>query len=153
FGGDVRQLQIQMRRDRLLAYGLGIDDVLRAARVATGVRGAGFVDTGPQRVVLRTQGQALTPTQPAAGGAGHPNGRTVRLQDVARVAEAAAPKIGDASVGGRPGIILAISSQYGANTMEVTHAVERALAELEPTIGAAGITLHPALFRPANFIT
>src|SRR5215470_9861617 len=52
FGGDVRQLQIQVRPDRLLAYGLGIDDVVQAARSATGVRGAGFVDTGPQRVVL-----------------------------------------------------------------------------------------------------
>src|SRR5262249_6766543 len=41
----------------------------------------------------------------------------------------------------------------GANTMEVTRAVERALAELAPTIRAAGVVLHPALFRPANFVT
>ncbi len=153
FGGDVRQLQIQVRPDRLLAYGLAIDDVLEAARSATGVRGAGFVDTGPQRVVLRTRGQALTPTQLASVVVGHRNGLSIRLEDVARVVEAAAPKIGTASIGGHPGIIVAISSQYGANTMEVTRAVERALAELAPTIRAAGIVLHPALFRPANFIT
>jgi CzcA family heavy metal efflux pump len=153
FGGDVRQLQIQVRPDRLLAYGLAIDDVLRAARSATGVRGAGFVDTGPQRVVLRTEGQALTPTQLASVVVAHHNGLSVRLDDVGRVVEAPAPKIGDASIGGHPGIIVAISSQYGANTMEVTRAVEGALAELAPTIRAAGIVLHPALFRPANFIT
>ena len=153
FGGDVRQLQIQVRPDRLLAYGLAIDDVLQAARAATGIRGAGFVDTGPQRVVLRTQGQALTPTQLASAVVGHHSGLSIRLEDVARVVEAAAPKIGDASIGGRPGIIVAISSQYGANTMEVTRAVEGALAELAPAIKAAGIVLHPALFRPANFIT
>jgi CzcA family heavy metal efflux pump len=153
FGGDVRQLQIQVRPDRLLAYDLAITDVLEAARNATGVRGAGFVDTGPQRVVLRTRGQALTPTELASVVVGHHNGLSIRLEDVARVAEAAAPKIGAASIGGHPGIIVAISSQYGANTMEVTRAVERALAELVPTIRASGIVLHPALFRPANFVT
>src|SRR5712692_4167515 len=153
FGGEVRQLQIQVRPDRLLAYGLAIDEVLQAARSATGVRGAGFVDTGPQRVVLRTEGQALTATQLASVVVGHHNGLSIRLEDVARVVEAAAPKIGDATIGGRPGIIVAISSQYGANTMEVTRAVEHALAELAPTIRAAGVILHPALFRPANFIT
>jgi len=153
FGGDVRQLQIQVRPDRLLAYGLAIDEVLQAARSATGVRGAGFVDTGPQRVVLRTQGQALTPIQLGLVVVGHHNGLSVRLQDVARVVEAPAPKIGDVSIGGRPGIMVVVSSQYGANTMEVTRAVEGALAELALGITAAGIVLHPALFRPANFIT
>src|SRR6266436_4091502 len=41
FGGEVRQLQIQVRPERLMAYGLAISDVLGAARVATGVMGAG----------------------------------------------------------------------------------------------------------------
>jgi CzcA family heavy metal efflux pump len=153
FGGDVRQLQIQVRPDRLLAYGLAITDVLEAARSATGVRGAGFVDTGPQRVVLRTRGQALTPAELASVVVGHRNGLSIRLEDVAFVVEAAAPKIGAASIGGHPGIIVVISSQYGANTMEVTRAVERALAELAPTIRAAEVVLHPALFRPASFVT
>ncbi len=153
FGGAVRQLQIQVRPDRLLAYGLTIDEVLQAARAATGVRGAGFVDTGPQRVVLRTQGQALTPSQLGLVAVGHHQGLSVRVQDVARVVEAPAPKIGDASIGGQPGIMVVVSSQYAANTMEVTRAVEGALAELAPAITAAGIVLHPALFRPASFIT
>jgi Cu/Ag efflux pump CusA len=43
FGGEVRQIQIQVRPDRLQAYGLSISDVLNAARVSTGVIGAGFV--------------------------------------------------------------------------------------------------------------
>src|SRR5947207_7669842 len=42
FGGEVRQLQIQARPDRLLAFDLALQDVLNAAREATGVRGAGF---------------------------------------------------------------------------------------------------------------
>src|SRR5262249_37146875 len=153
FGGEVRQLQIQIRPERLLAYGLAIEDILKAGRDATGVRGAGFVDTGPQRIVLRTRGQSLTPAELSQVVVGHHNGLSIRLKDVARVVEAPEPKIGDASILGRPGLLGAGASQYGANTMDVTRAVERALTALAPTMKSAGIVLYPALFRPANFIT
>src|SRR5215471_2486831 len=39
FGGEVRQLQIQVQPDRLIAFGLSISDVLDAARQSTGVTG------------------------------------------------------------------------------------------------------------------
>ena len=42
FGGEVRQLQIQVLPDRLLAHDLALSDVLAAARVSTGVMGAGL---------------------------------------------------------------------------------------------------------------
>src|SRR3974390_235467 len=49
FGGEVRQLQIQIKPDRLLAFGISVQDVSAAATAATGVRGAGFVETPAQR--------------------------------------------------------------------------------------------------------
>jgi len=42
--------------------------------------------------------------------------------------------------------------QLGANTQEVTEAVERALNELKPAFATQDIALHEGLFRPANFI-
>src|SRR5215472_17159965 len=50
FGGEVRQLQIQIIPQRLLAYDLTLSDVLGAARVSTGVLGAGYVETSNQRI-------------------------------------------------------------------------------------------------------
>ena len=44
------------------------------------------------------------------------------------------------------------ASQYGANTLTTTHAVEDALATLAPALRAQGITLYGGLHRPANFI-
>ena len=61
FGGEVRQLQIQVQPDRLLGHGLALTDVLAAARASTGIVGAGFIDTPNQRIVLETQGQAIDP--------------------------------------------------------------------------------------------
>jgi len=43
------------------------------------------------------------------------------------------------------------SSQYGANTLTATLAVEKALADLEPR-SRTRITLYSGLHRPANFI-
>ena len=153
FGGEVRQLQIQVDPEKLRAHDLALTDVLTAARVSTGVSGAGFIETKNQRVVIQTEGQALTP---AALGqvvvlAGT-NGAVVRLQDVARVMEGAEPKFGDTLVQGKPGVLLTMSSQYGANTMEVTERLEAALAELKPVFAQQGITLYPAMHRPATFI-
>ena len=153
FGGDIRQLEVQILPDRLAAYRLSIDDVMTAARNATGVRGAGFIETPTQRLVVQTQGQTYTTAQ--LGDVvlqSSANGPTVRLKDVATVADGAEPPIGGATIMGRPGVMVEVSSQYGASTMEVTQALDRALDELQPIVMASRITLHRDLFRPANFI-
>ncbi len=152
FGGEIRQLQIQVQPDRLLAYGLSLSDVLAAARVSTAVLGAGFVETANQRVTIQTDGQVLTADALGEVVVANKDGFSVRLKDVARVVEGAEPKYGDCVVMGRPGVLMTMSSQYGANTMEVTTALEAALAEMKPVFEQEGITLYPALHRPATFI-
>lgn len=152
FGGEVRQLQIQFKPDRLQAYDLSLDDVLNAARNATGVRGAGFIENDNQRITFRTQGQSLSADLLGEAVLAHRHGFSVRLKDVAAVVEGAQPKLGDGLVNGKRGIVLMVHSQYGANTLEVTRGIERALETLKPQLAAEQVTLYPALFRPANFI-
>jgi CzcA family heavy metal efflux pump len=152
FGGEVRQFQIQVSPEKLAHYGLSIDEILSAAKNATGVRGAGFVEDSNQRVLLHSLGQSLVPAQIGASIIRARSGATVRLRDVARVGEAGAPPIGGATVNGQPGVLVEVSSQYGENTLEVTQAVESELAAMRPAFAAAGIDLHPAMFRPADFI-
>jgi CzcA family heavy metal efflux pump len=153
FGGEVKQLQIQIVPERLAAFDLSLSDVINAARAATGVRGAGFVDTESQRILLETRGQSWTPAQIGEVVLAVSGGRSVRMKDVARIAEGAEPKPGDATIMGQSGVILLVSAQYGANTVKVTEEIEKALDELKPALSSAQITLHPSLFRPANFVT
>jgi CzcA family heavy metal efflux pump len=47
---------------------------------------------------------------------------------------------------------MTMSSQYGANTIEVTRALEAALNELKPLFAKERITFYPRLHRPATFI-
>jgi CzcA family heavy metal efflux pump len=152
FGGEVRQLQIQVKPERLQAFQISVSDVLTAARSATGVRGAGFIETDEQRLVLQTEGQSLTAAQLGEVVVTQRDGRSVRLRDVAEVAVAGEPKFGDALINGKPGILLTTASQYGANTMDATVGVEAALDEMKPAFAAAGIDYVPGLHRPATFI-
>jgi CzcA family heavy metal efflux pump len=152
YGRDVRALQVQVHPDDLIRFGIGMNDVLAAARKATGVRGAGFIDTVNQRITLQTQGQSLTPSQLARTVLLHQGGASVVLGDVASVVNAPEPPIGGALINGQPGIMLMISQQYGANTREITTRVEAALQQLRPGLEAEKVELHADLFRPANFI-
>jgi CzcA family heavy metal efflux pump len=153
FGGDVRQWQIVVNPDLLVAHDVSLTEVLDAARAASGVLGAGFIETGNQRIDIQTDGQSLSATAlgdivvtfvPGAG--------PVRIKDLATVRAGAAPKFGEALIMGRPGVLLTMSSQYGANTMDATRALEAALADLRPVFQKLGITLYGRLHRPATFI-
>jgi CzcA family heavy metal efflux pump len=152
FGGEVRQLQIQVLPDRLLAHDLALSDVLAAARVSTGVMGAGFIETRNQRITLQTEGQALTPEILGEVVVAHTNGSSVRLKDVARVVEGGEPKFGDTVIMGRWGVLMTMSSQYGANTMEVTKLLEAALDDMKPVFEKEGIKIFGRMHRPATFI-
>jgi CzcA family heavy metal efflux pump len=152
FGGEIRQLQIQVRPERLVAFNLAFDDVLSAAGAATGVRGAGFIETPEQRIVLQTEGQSLTPQQLGEVVIAQYDGRSVRLKDVANVVEAPEPPFGSALINGKPGILMTTASQYGANTMDATRGVEQALEDLRPVFEKEGIQYVAGLHRPATFI-
>ncbi|MFN7971989.1 MAG: efflux RND transporter permease subunit [Acidobacteriota bacterium] len=152
FGGEVRQIQIQIRPERLVAFDVSLDELRAASRASTGVRGGGFVETDAQRIVVEIEGQSLTPVEIGDVVVAVRQGHPVRIADLADVREAAEPKQGDTVVMGRPGILVTMSSQYGANTSEVTELLEKAIAEMRPVFAAEGITLYDRLHRPATFI-
>src|ERR1700735_1715793 len=152
FGGDVRQIQIQPDMQRLTSFGITLADIADAAHAALPLRGAGFIDIANQRVLMQSPipapdlevlGKAVVVVR---------NAVPIRLSDIAAVKMAPALRSGDALIMGRPGVLLSLASQYGANTLTTTLAVEQALASLRPALSAQGITVYSALHRPANFI-
>lgn len=152
YGGDERQLQVEVDPRELNARDLAFNDVVSAVRSATGVRGGGFIETPNQRVLIESRGQTVTPAELGAAVLPTPGSAPLRLRDFASVKEGAAPKYGDTLIMGKPGVMLGLSSQYGANTLEVTRAVEEEIDALRPSLAARGVTLYAGLHRPANFI-
>ena len=152
FGGEVRQIHILPDMRKLATYRITINDVADAARAALPLRGAGFIDLPSQRILIEspTPEPELAPLSTAVISV---RGNVpILLRDVAQVRIAPALRFGDALIMGKPGVLMAVSSQYGANTLNATRALESALAALEPALKEQGISVYPALHRPANFI-
>ena len=152
FGGEVRQIQIQPDMGKLASFGITLTEVADAAHAALPIRGAGFIDLPGQRVLIKTPTPQPDVDALSAAVVTQRNGTPILLRELAQVKIAPALKFGDALVMGKPGVMMSLASQYGANTLTATLAVEKALNELAPTLKSQGITLYPALHRPANFI-
>lgn len=152
YGGEVRQFQIKIDPRKLMLYQLNVQDVVNAASRATGVRGAGYIQNDNQRIIVNSQGQTTTPQQLANITLLRKLGRTIRISDVAEVAEGAAPSISAAAINGHPAVYLSVQGQLGANVYALTKLLERKLADIKPSLTAQKVTLHEGLFRPANFI-
>ncbi len=152
FGGEVRQWQVQVDPEKLMRYGLSVQEVVQAARRATGVLAAGFVRTDNQHLIVNVEAQPRSAEDLGRAVLMQKAGQVLRLSDVGKVTEAPAPSISAAAINGEPGVFLMVQDQLGANTRAVTLDLERALKELEPLLAQEKITLHARLFRPANFI-
>ena len=161
WGQRDRQLQVQVDPARLRQYGVSLNQVIdttgnalwvspltfvEASTPGTG----GFIDTSTQRFAI----QHVLPITTAAGLAAvsveDTQGKTLRLGQVANVVEDHQPLIGDAVLGGGPGLMLVIEKFPEANTRAVTKAVEDALNQMRP--GLSGIQIDTSLYRPATFL-
>jgi len=152
FGGDSRERQLWIDPLKLDGAGVTLDEVFEAARRGTRMTGGGYLETASQRIVLQTQAAGDSPEALAQAVVASHDGVPVRIGDVAQVRDGAAPRFGAAIIQGQPGILVETSTQYGANTLEVTRELEHRLEVLVPALARHGVEYHPALLRPASFI-
>ncbi|BCX89540.1 hypothetical protein MIN45_P1913 [Methylomarinovum tepidoasis] len=148
FGGGRRQLQIQLDPQRLARHGLGLNRVLDRLRRQLQRQGLGFVTTPNQRLIL-----TLPLDREIEARLRHlPIVPPLTLRQLATLTWGEAPPISAAQVNGERGLVLMVIGQYGANTLTVSRRVEQVLADFQPLLAKQGITLHPRLFRPADYI-
>ena len=152
FGGDVRQLQVQAKPEALQRFNLTLEDVVSAAAAANDIKGAGFIENSNQRFTLQVSGQPVNPAQFKALVVKRVGGSSITLGDVAEIAYTAQPAISAAQIMGKPGIVLMVIGQYGANTLSVSRQVEAVLAGFEPLFKQLGVEFYSHLFRPADYI-
>jgi CzcA family heavy metal efflux pump len=151
-GGKVRQRQVEVDPSKLVANELSLDDVVAAAKRATATVGTGYVETSTQRIVIRAKPPGETVDALADAMVTTRAGLPVRLRDLATIHDGAEPRFGDALIAGTPGLLIETSTQFGANTLEVTRALEQRLDAIGAQLAKEGIKYHPGLLRPASFI-
>jgi CzcA family heavy metal efflux pump len=152
FGGDIQQLQIQVDPLQLHRFNLTLEDIIQAASKAGNIQGGGFIENNNQRFTLQMTGQPATPEQFGKIIVKRDQGRNVTLGEVTTIQYAPEPPIGAAQILGKPGIVMMVIGQYGANTLSVSRQVEEVLQEFEPIFKKQAINFYSHLFRPADYI-
>jgi multidrug efflux pump subunit AcrB len=157
WGQRERQLQVQVDPQKLHENGVSLQQIIETTGEALWVSPlsyleasspgtAGWIDTPNQRLSVRHV-LPITSADDLARVA-VVDKENLLLGDVTTVVEDHQPLIGDAALADGPGLILVIEKFPGANTLEVTSGVEKALADLQP--GLQGMEIDTSLFRAAN---
>lgn len=152
FGGDVRQLQIRLLPERLHQFDVSFDEVVTVAQTATQQVGGGFIENANQRVTLQVSGNSFSPEQLRQAIVKRRDGVNLTLGDVAEIDYGAEPAIGAAQIMGKPGIVMMVTGQYGADTLVVSQKLETVLTNFQPLFAQQHIRFYPHLFRPADYI-
>jgi len=151
-GGDLPELQVRVRPDDLLRYGLTLEEVARAAEAAHAPVGGGYLaDVGGRELPLSPITRAESAEDIASTVVGEWRGTPVTLGRVADVVEGAAPKRGTGSTDGQDSVVMTIQKNPGVNTLKLTAAIDRALDDFELTM-PKGMSLRRDIFRQADFV-
>jgi Cu(I)/Ag(I) efflux system membrane protein CusA/SilA len=135
-GGFVRQYQVLLDPVRLRAFGVTARQIADAVRGANQDVGARTIEVAGSDYMIRGRGyfRGVEDIANVALGVG-PQGRPVRVADVARVTIGPDLRIGIAERNGRGeavgGVVVMRS---GANALDVTDRVKAKLAEIAPTL-------------------
>jgi Cu/Ag efflux pump CusA len=161
YGQRDRQLQVQVDPQRLQDNKVTLTQVIETAGNALWVSPltfveastpgtGGFVESPSQRLSVQHVLPISSPEQLSAVPVEGTGSGKLRLADVATVVEDHQPLIGDAMVDGKSGLYLVVQKYPGANTLEVSRAVEDAMRGLGP--GLTGISVDTTAYRPATFL-
>jgi len=150
-GGGRKQFQVLVDPSLLLRYDISLAEVEAAVQASNSNATGGYLNQGGNELLVRSLGRIqslddLTSVVIKATGE-----RPVVLGQVARVAEAAQVKRGDAAVNGLPAVMLVISKQPGADTRRLTIEITKALDELRPTL-PADVGINAEIYQQKTFI-
>lgn len=154
-GGDVKQYQVLVSPHKLQSYGISLHDVEEAAKNSNVNSTGGFILKDYQEGLVRNLGR-ITGIEDLAKSVlpGDRKGSPpLTLGQVAEVRFGGPlAKRGDASVSGQAAVILSIQKQPGADTVKLTKAIEKELADIQKTL-PEGVKIHGEIFRQSQFIT
>lgn len=150
-GGDRKQYQVLVNPARLLAYDVTLQQVFEAVQGSNVNAPGGFLQTSGQEYLIRGIGRVTSLDDLRNTAVDARGGTPVLLQQVADVRLGAQLKRGNASLSGKPAVLLTISRQPSANTLELTKRIDATLDELQRTL-PPDVHLEGTVYRQAGFI-
>ena len=133
-GGLVRQIRVDIDRDRLAALNLSVAQVNLALAAANKSTPGGNIKSGYKDYLLRTPEEFSNPEEVAEVVIARRNGIAIKLKDVADVRDYFRERTYGVRVNGKKGMAVFVQKQSGENTVEVARRVAAELEEIKKNL-------------------
>ena len=151
-GGDIKEYQILLSPEKMRHYGITLQEVMNAAQDMNRSSAGGVLYEYGNEYIIR--GVLSTNDADAIGRAvvKMDGDAPITLASIAEIkAGAKAPKLGLASHRGKPAVLMTVTKQPNASTIELTAKLDKAVEDLKSQI-PADINVATDIFRQQKFI-
>lgn len=151
-GGDIKEYQILLSPEKMRHYGITLQEVMNAAQDMNRSSAGGVLYEYGNEYIIR--GVLSINDADAIGRAvvKMDGDAPITLASIAEIkAGAKAPKLGLASHRGKPAVLMTVTKQPNASTIELTAKLDKAVEDLKTQI-PADINVATDIFRQQKFI-
>ena len=133
-GGYDKQYHVTPSPQRLLEFGITVDELVSALRANNTNRGAGYIERNGQQLLVRSPGQLATIGDIEQLVIANRDGAPVRVADVAEVAIGKELRTGAATRDGKETVMGTAMMLVGENSRAVAQAVAEKLEAIQPSL-------------------
>lgn len=151
-GGDIKEYQIQLDPARMKHYGVTLAEVMAATRDMNQNANGGVIYEYGNEYIVRGALSSTDVDKLAHAVVKKVGDFPITLGDVAHVGVGAQqPKLGCASVEGKPAVLITVTKQPNTGTLDLTEKIDASLADLQKNL-PADVKVSTDIFRQSHFI-
>ncbi len=133
-GGPKRQIEVRIDPQRLQAYGISLEQIASVLEAENLDFPVGTIDQGNSEIAIRVPAELDELNELERIVVGHQMGSLVYLGDVGDVVDGFADQTMQARSNNRPGVVVYMQKQSGANSVEVASAIKAEIERIKPTL-------------------
>lgn len=151
-GGDIKEYQIRLDPARMKHYGVTLPEVMAATRDMNQNANGGVIYEYGNEYIVRGALSSTDVDELSRAVVKRVGDMPVTLGDVAHVGVGAQqPKLGCASVEGKPAVLITVTKQPNTGTLDLTEKIDASLADLQKNL-PADVKVSTGIFRQSHFI-
>jgi multidrug efflux pump len=135
-GSALPAVRVELNPTAMFKYGIGLEDVRAALASANANSPKGTIDDGDRRFQIYTNDQSIKAADYAPLVIAYRNGASVRLSDVAEVADSVEDVRNLGLSNGQPSVLVILFRQPGANIIDTIDGIKAAMPHLEAAMPA-----------------
>ncbi|MCJ7448836.1 MAG: efflux RND transporter permease subunit [Bacteroidales bacterium] len=150
-GGDSKEYQVLADPYRMNFYGISMSDLIETCNDINVNTPGGFINQYGNKYIIRGIARTDRTTELSNSIIKVTNGQRVKISDVAKVTVGKAPAIGTGSYRGNSAVLVTITRQPDANSVNLSDNITSAIREIQENIGPS-IKFHTDIYNQASFI-